>query len=60
MPCSEFFNLDATSIEQLNDSMRKRLADGKALVLLMNPNGGHSGTITFHLDKTGGLVSTLL
>ncbi len=27
--------------------------------MLVNSNGGHSGTITFHLDKSGSLVSTL-
>jgi hypothetical protein len=55
----EFFNPDANSIEQLNDSMRKGLADGKSLVVLINSNGEHSGTMTFHLDEKGGVVSTL-
>ncbi|WP_395741121.1 hypothetical protein [Prosthecobacter sp.] len=55
----EFFNPDATDLNQLYDSMRKRLADGEALVLLINSNGAHAAIITFYLDEEGNLVSTL-
>ena len=55
----EFFNPEARSIDELNDSMRKALAGDKALILHVNSNGEHSAIIAIHLDKNGNLVNTL-